>query len=211
MLAYFDIQVHGGDVKLDELGIDELRDAPRRAWSKRGTPRRRPASAPSSCDCSSATSCCAIVDQSWKDHLLALDHLKEGIGLRGYAQRDPKNEYKRESYELFTGDEGAHRGHHLEDALPARADLPGADGGAPSPARRRRRAPALPMESGPAAAAASGAPPSPFAPRQTGPPQPAKPQTVVRQGDKVGRNDPCPCGSGKKYKKCHGAASQVAT
>jgi preprotein translocase subunit SecA len=85
--------------------------------------------------------------------------------------------------------------------------------------RRRQRAaaaarPRFTLESGPAAAAAAappGAPPSPFAPRQTGPPQPSKPQTVVRQGDKVGRNDPCPCGSGKKYKKCHGAASQVAT
>jgi preprotein translocase subunit SecA len=59
-----------------------------------------------------------------------------------------------------------------------------------------------------AASAAPGAPPpSPFAPRPAGPPQPAKPQTVVRQGDKVGRNDPCPCGSGKKYKKCHGATA----
>jgi preprotein translocase subunit SecA len=82
--------------------------------------------------------------------------------------------------------------------------------------RRRQRAaaaarPRFQMASGPAAGAGPGAPPSPFAPRAAGPPQPAKPQTVVRQGDKVGRNDPCPCGSGKKYKKCHGAASQVAT
>ena len=74
--------------------------------------------------------------------------------------------------------------------------------------------PRFQMESGPATSASAGPgapPPSPFGPRPSGPPQPAKPQTVVRQGDKVGRNDPCPCGSGKKYKKCHGATSQVAT
>ena len=72
--------------------------------------------------------------------------------------------------------------------------------------RRRQRAaaaarPRFQMEIGPAAAAASGAPPSPFAPRQAGPPQPAKPQTVVRQGDKVGRNDPCPVRLGEEVQE----------
>jgi preprotein translocase subunit SecA len=152
-----------------------------------------------------------IVDQSWKDHLLALDHLKEGIGLRGYGQRDPKNEYKRESYELFTGMK-----ERIEDTTLKTLFRLEPISQEQMEERRRQRAaaaarPRFQMESGPASASSGAPPPSPFAPRPAGPPQPAKPQTVIRQGDKVGRNDPCPCGSGKKYKKCHGATSQVAT
>jgi preprotein translocase subunit SecA len=210
MLAFFDIQVHGGDVKLDELDSEQLRDHLQSLVVTRYSDKEARLGA-DLMRLFERDVMLRIVDQSWKDHLLALDHLKEGIGLRGYAQRDPKNEYKRESYELFTGMK-----ERIEDtSLKTLFRLEPISQEQMEERRRQRAAaaarPRFSMESGPAAAAASGAPPSPFAPRQAGPPQPAKPQTVVRQGDKVGRNDPCPCGSGKKYKKCHGAASQVAT
>ncbi len=137
-----------------------------------------------------------VVDQQWKDHLLAIDHLKEGIGLRGYGQRDPLIEYKKESFELFTLMK-----ERIEDQIvqylfklqPVREDS------ADAPEAHERRAPvAMPSRRAPAnvnysyGAAASGG-------------QDAKVETVQRQAPKVGRNDPCPCGSGKKFKKCHGA------
>ena len=153
-----------------------------------------------------------IVDTQWKDHLYSLDHLKEGIGLRGYGQRDPLVEYKRESFELFK-DMRARIEEEIVRYLwlirPVRQD---ADRPLAAPARRPAptllsessdRAPALP--GGPAGAAP---PPGPFGadrrpPRVGG--DDAVLRTVRRDEPKVGRNDPCPCGSGKKYKKCHGA------
>jgi preprotein translocase subunit SecA len=139
-----------------------------------------------------------VVDQQWKDHLLAIDHLKEGIGLRGYGQRDPLVEYKKESFELFTVMK-----ERIEDQIvqylyrlqPVVREASGEITDAEAP---RREPVALPSRRAPAnvnysyGAAASGG-------------QDAKVETVQRQGVKVGRNDPCPCGSGKKYKKCHGA------
>ena len=124
-----------------------------------------------------------VVDTQWKDHLLAMDHLKEGIGLRGYGQRDPLVEYKRESFSMFEGmmdrvDDEALRILFLlrtpdeEEAMIREYQ------------RRKRREQAQMRFIG------SGAT--------------EKPQQVIRK-EKVGRNDPCPCGSGKKYKKCHGA------
>ena len=151
-----------------------------------------------------------IVDQQWKDHLYSLDHLKEGIGLRGYGQRDPLVEYKKESFALFQDmkarieEEIVRYLFHLRPVL---SD----DAPAPRPARR-----ATPLSyNNPSDAAAP--PPAAFGPRPVpGPargPQPARTggddviKTVKHEGPKVGRNDPCPCGSGKKYKKCHGAAA----
>ncbi|HEX7086219.1 MAG TPA: preprotein translocase subunit SecA [Vicinamibacterales bacterium] len=164
-----------------------------------------------------------IVDQQWKDHLYSLDHLKEGIGLRGYGQRDPLVEYKRESFALFQ-DMKARIEEDIVRALwhlrPVRAE----DGVQP-PAPRRpapRRQPALTMNNpaetpsafaglrsgAGAGAAAAVADPSPFAgrPARTGGDD-ATVRTMRREEPKVGRNDPCPCGSGKKYKKCHGAGA----
>jgi preprotein translocase subunit SecA len=154
-----------------------------------------------------------IVDAQWKDHLYSLDHLKEGIGLRGYGQRDPLVEYKKESYALFMAmkdriDEEIVR--YLWRLTPVLSE----DGQAASPVRKppARRPPQLTM-SGPATAAA----PSPFGAfggagaAAAGAPRPARVggddaiKQVRRDEPKVGRNDPCPCGSGKKYKKCHGA------
>jgi preprotein translocase subunit SecA len=135
-----------------------------------------------------------VVDQQWKDHLLAIDHLKEGIGLRGYGQRDPLVEYKKESFELFTvmkeriEDQIVQYLFRLQPVLREAGGEESAEPRAPV-ALPSRRAANVNYSYG---AAASGG-------------QDAKVETVHRDAPKVGRNDPCPCGSGKKYKKCHGA------
>jgi len=148
-----------------------------------------------------------IVDAQWKDHLYGLDHLKEGIGLRGYGQRDPLVEYKKESFALFQAmkqriDEEIVR--YLWRLRPVVSE-----GGEPVPPVPVRRAapPPMTLSSG---AAPAGAIPRGAAP--AGPPLPARTggddaeiKTVRRDEPKIGRNDPCHCGSGKKYKKCHGA------
>ncbi|MFB3127112.1 MAG: preprotein translocase subunit SecA [Candidatus Acidiferrales bacterium] len=129
-----------------------------------------------------------IIDTQWKDHLLAMDHLKEGINLRGYGQKDPLLEYKRESFTMFEEmldrvDSETLR--YLYLMKPVAQDA----GEEERLFERRRRQQARDLRFVGAGDAA-----------------PAKPQTV-RVGKKVGRNEPCPCGSGKKYKKCHGAAA----
>ncbi len=139
-----------------------------------------------------------ILDQQWKDHLLALDHLKEGIGLRGYGQRDPKVEYKREAFALFeelrerVSEEVVRMLFLLRPATreEEREVL----------AARARRAPREVHYSGGEAAASTTA-----AAAAGGGGAAVAVRPVVRTVPKVGRNDPCPCGSGKKYKKCHGA------
>ena len=152
-----------------------------------------------------------IVDTEWKDHLYSLDHLKEGIGLRGYGQRDPLVEYKKESFALFQDmnarvDEVIVR--YLFNLRPVANDE------APIAAPVQRRAAPLTLNN-PGAQPASpfGASRQAPAPAMGNAPQPARTggddviKTVKRDDPKVGRNDPCPCGSGKKYKKCHGQAA----
>ncbi|HXX45837.1 MAG TPA: preprotein translocase subunit SecA [Candidatus Acidoferrales bacterium] len=126
-----------------------------------------------------------IVDAQWKDHLLTLDHLKEGIGLRGYGQKDPLVEFKKEAFTLFDDlmnriDTEAVRFLFLMQPAKPQEEAKQIE------QRQQRQARNLQFQAGPAQAEA---------------PKP------VRSGAKVGRNDPCPCGSGKKYKKCHGAAA----
>jgi preprotein translocase subunit SecA len=121
-----------------------------------------------------------VVDSYWKDHLLNMDHLKEGIGLRGYGQKDPLREYQREGFEMFTDMVQRIKGETVSTLMRLQLEKPqdatqfapeeevpltfsGGDGSAPEPQRRKTK--------------------------------------------KVGRNDPCPCGSGKKYKKCCGRAA----
>ena len=179
-----------------------------------------------------------ILDQSWKDHLLTLDHLRQGIGLRAYGQRDPLNEYKREAFEMFENMLGSLREQvtrllsHVElrlagpdeqdSAVPERTapqmqetrrDPAFAATGAGGAGARADGRAALPAPAGANGAGGSGgvAP----APREAAEPGPAvagrvtvrraafdagKPETWT----KVGRNAPCPCGSGRKYKRCHG-------
>ncbi len=131
-----------------------------------------------------------IIDAQWKDHLLSMDHLKEGIGLRGYGQRDPLTEYKREAFDIFEDMVDRVRTMVVEWLF----KLQVAREAAPEPTR-------------PAPASRPAAPARPQ--RQT--PQseivlshgPAERRVEAgRGGPKVGRNEPCPCGSGKKYKKC---------
>jgi preprotein translocase subunit SecA len=127
-----------------------------------------------------------IVDTQWKDHLLTLDHLKEGIGLRGYGQKDPLVEFKKEAFILFEDMMGridTETVRYLFLVQPARPE----DEAKEIERRQRRQQQEMQLQAGAAQAA-----------------EPPKP---VRAGAKVGRNDPCPCGSGKKYKKCHGAAA----
>jgi preprotein translocase subunit SecA len=126
-----------------------------------------------------------IVDAQWKDHLLSLDHLKEGIGLRGYAQKDPLVEFKKEAFTLFDDlmdriDKESVRFLFL--VQPAKPE----DEAKQIERRQRQQQQNLQFQTG----AAQAEPPKP-----------------VRAAAKVGRNDPCPCGSGKKYKKCHGVES----
>jgi preprotein translocase subunit SecA len=173
-----------------------------------------------------------VVDSQWKDHLLSLDHLKEGIGLRGYAQKDPIVEFKKEAFVLFEDmmaridNETIRYLYHIQIQ---QGEQPG-QAVQPRPEPPRPPAPstqALPQRTGGAQAAVASAaarasePPPQRLPDvarqlerkqqrqqkdlqyQTGAAQ-AEPPKPVRAAAKVGRNDPCPCGSGKKYKKCHG-------
>jgi len=165
-----------------------------------------------------------IVDSQWKDHLYSLDHLKEGIGLRGYGQRDPLVEYKKESYGLFQ-DMKARIEEEIVRYLfwlrPVTMDDRGEQAEAPAALRARPAAPRRPAPSqitlnNPGASAVpayAGAARSNQAAAQAQTPTPARTggddviKTIRREEPKVGRNDPCPCGSGKKYKKCHGQAA----
>jgi len=162
-----------------------------------------------------------IVDQQWKDHLYSLDHLKEGIGLRGYGQRDPLVEYKKESFALFQD-----MRHRIEEEIvrylwwikPV-VEGEGGEATVAAPVRPAPRKPAPLNYNNPAQERPSlfnqAAAPAPAAgggddlmqerqpARVGGDDAPVK--TVKRDEPKVGRNDPCWCGSGKKFKKCHGA------
>jgi preprotein translocase subunit SecA len=152
-----------------------------------------------------------IVDAQWKDHLYSLDHLKEGIGLRGYGQRDPLVEYKRESFELFQGMKERIEDHMVRYLWRLRPVL--TEGAEPvAPARQpARRPPALTLSGSVSAGAQSLTRGSAGTATATAP-RPARTggddaavKTVRRDEPKIGRNEPCWCGSGKKYKKCHGA------
>jgi preprotein translocase subunit SecA len=158
------------------------------------------------------------VDRQWKDHLYSLDHLKEGIGLRGYGQKDPLVEYKKESFELFqdmkrrVDEDMVNRlwtGHF--QVVPADAPQRPPQRRAPVPMtlnepKAEPVAAFAPMPRATAAPMSAGLPSRAAAPPRVGGDD-APVQTVRRDEPKVGRNDPCPCGSGKKYKKCHGAAA----
>jgi preprotein translocase subunit SecA len=126
-----------------------------------------------------------VVDNQWKDHLLTLDHLKEGINLRGYGQKDPLVEFKKEAFTLFEDMMeriNSETIRYLFLVQPARPE----DQAKEIERKQQRAQQNMQFQAGAAAAEA---------------PKP------VRTGAKVGRNDPCPCGSGKKYKKCHGTAA----
>ena len=172
----------------------------------------------------------SVIDSQWKDHLLSMDHLKEGIGLRGYGQHDPLVEYKRESFDMFEEmmqrfQEETVRYLYLMQILerpPESRPMP--------PGGPEAQSGALPEPASVPAVITGGRGGNHRAPRQVatsvdeieeafqrkkkreleqarmaGSGDMRTVQQVVRSGEKVGRNDPCPCGSGKKYKKCCGA------
>jgi preprotein translocase subunit SecA len=135
------------------------------------------------------------IDQYWKEHLLSMDHLKDSVSLRGYAQRDPLQEYKKEAFTLFSGTVAQieqstlvmlvkmpapqlsappHQEEHDDDFSDMDFKHSQPEQSSKKEQLQRRRRPE------------------------------DKPQPITREGEKIGRNDPCPCGSGKKYKKCHG-------
>ncbi len=157
----------------------------------------------------------SVLDTQWKDHLLAMDHLKEGIGLRGYGQHDPLVEYKRESFEMFESmmrrsqEEAVRYLFHMQiveaQQQPAAAAAPG-DGDQPQAAPPPRKRASTSMDDLEAQFQRRKKKELEQA-RMAGSNGNTAPQQVVRGGAKVGRNDPCPCGSGKKYKKCHGAGT----
>ncbi|RRQ22519.1 preprotein translocase subunit SecA [Thiohalobacter thiocyanaticus] len=143
-----------------------------------------------------------VLDQAWKEHLAAMDYLRQGIGLRGYAQKNPKQEYKREAFEMFTAmlERIKHEVVGILSKVQVReeSDVQAVD---------EQRKQTAPMQFQHAEAdALQGQEPDPAAP-PTGEGADEEHTPFVRDGRKVGRNEPCPCGSGKKYKQCHGKLS----
>ena len=144
----------------------------------------------------------SVIDEKWKEHLREMDDLKEGIGLRGYGQKDPLMEYKREGYQMFVELLDEINKETVRTLFRIRIDE--------SPVQRQSRAPqklSLVHQD----AAGMGFAPTPEAPpidqmatsASEGDGKPK--QRPIKAEEKVGRNHPCPCGSGKKYKKCHGS------
>jgi preprotein translocase subunit SecA len=191
---YFGVDLASAGVDLHAMRRDEVKERVTQAVNRRYEEREK-AVGPEMMRMHEKYLLLQVIDQQWKDHLLNVDHLKEGIGLRGYGQRDPLIEYKKESFELFqemmerTQDRVVKYLWKMEVVVEREGE------GQNAAAERERVQRALPP---------------PKAPKQNltfSGSQGAQPETVKRREAKVGRNDPCPCGSGKKYKKCHGTAA----
>ena len=140
-----------------------------------------------------------VLDTLWKEHLATMDQLRQGIHLRAYANKNPKQEYKRESFELFQS--LLTRLKYEVVRFLSHVQVQRQDEAAEVERRRREEAARQQMAFEHAQASAVPAPEKDLSQ------EPAPPQPVVRGTPKVGRNDPCPCGSGKKFKQCHGALS----
>jgi len=173
----FSVGIHEGEIDFANIGLEGLREAllekVRKAYSDKegefGSEVMRRIE---------KVVLLQVVDTQWKDHLLAMDHLKEGIGLRGYGQKDPLVEYKREGFEMFSDMITRIKSEAVERLF--KIQLVKED---PIPQRRPVMPQSIRLNRGESSA----------------------PRPVQKSEQKVGRNDPCPCGSGKKYKKCHGA------
>jgi preprotein translocase subunit SecA len=242
LMGQFGISLSSANLKPNELARHELGDEIFEALKRSYEQKEQILSAPQM-RYHERMVMLSVIDGLWKDHLLAMDHLKEGIGLRGYAQQDPLVAYKKESFDMFE----AMMAKFQEDTVRFlfRMQIIGPDGrpiNVPPPEPRREIPAAPPVASadqpvlvgdglpslrGAGAQQQREIPISTRAPQTTidalekefarkkqreleaaqragGSGNGSQP-TQRRTGDKVGRNDPCPCGSGKKYKKCHGA------
>ncbi|HEY5719299.1 MAG TPA: SEC-C metal-binding domain-containing protein, partial [Gammaproteobacteria bacterium] len=135
-----------------------------------------------------------VLDSLWKDHLAAMDYLRQGIHLRGYAQKNPKQEYKREAFEMFSA--LLHTINKEVTGILSKVQVRAESDVEAVEQRRRQSAPPVQYQHDEARALPDdGHVPEDAAGQQ---------QPVTRDGRKIGRNEPCPCGSGKKYKHCHG-------
>ena len=137
------------------------------------------------------------LDSQWKEHLAQMDYLRQGINLRSYAQKDPKQEYKREAFEMFTA--MLDRIKHDVVSLVSRVELR-AQEDVEAIEEQRRQTGDIEMQHDQVDGMTGEA-------EQNNPDIEQQAQPITREGKKVGRNEPCPCGSGKKYKQCHGALS----
>ncbi|MEP5764436.1 MAG: preprotein translocase subunit SecA [Halieaceae bacterium] len=143
-----------------------------------------------------------VLDTLWKEHLATMDQLRQGIHLRAYAQKNPKQEYKRESFELF---QEMLEGLKFEVVkFLSHIQIQRQDEAQLLEQRRREAAAREKLAFQHAEASAMAEPESATAPGAAGAPPEAPAQPFVREGQKTGRNEPCPCGSGKKFKQCHG-------
>ncbi len=140
-----------------------------------------------------------VLDTQWKEHLAAMDYLRQGIHLRGYAQKNPKQEYKREAFEMFSA--LLDRIRHETVSVLARLQFQQAPPAPPPPPNPLERE--MQYEHAGSRSALAEDPAEDAAKRSSG----ASHEPFVREGRKIGRNEPCPCGSGKKYKYCHGRLS----
>jgi preprotein translocase subunit SecA len=188
VLYQFGLDLNEARIKVEELERDQIRD---RIWQalENMYAEKEAIAGPEAMRYYERIIRLNIVDIQWKDHLLAIDHMKEWIGQMGYAQKDPLVEYKKQSFDQFESMldridiETTRALYHLQLEVqePLEQRL-----------QRRPRRGQMNYTKANAGAAAAGD-------------ESGKPRTVVSDHPKVGRNDPCPCGSGKKYKKCHGA------
>ena len=164
-----------------------------------------------------------VLDDNWKEHLAAMDYLRQSIGLRGYAQKDPRQEYKRESFAMFTQlldgykrevigilskvqvrDPEAVETAQQQSSMPTQVSYQHAEAASPLAGGAAAERPAVAGGPASAAAAAAGAAAAARAATTADGGGEAPSQPYVREGRKLGRNEPCWCGSGKKYKQCHG-------
>jgi len=183
LFAQFNLRLHLGEEEREDLAPDSLEDLLRQRV-RTAYEEREEAFTPPVMRQLERFVLLQTIDVLWKEHLLGMDHLKEGISLRGYGQRNPLQEYQKEGFAMFE----EMIGKIQEDAVQKifTVQIARQDDLARQQDRRRRQQERLVMSGGGVA-------------------RPATPKPARRDGTKIGRNDPCPCGSGKKYKKCHGA------
>jgi preprotein translocase subunit SecA len=181
VLHFFGVDVEALGLNFQEATQEELRERVQRAFTEKyaAKEKRLPPEVMREYE---RIVMLQVIDNQWKDHLLSMDHLKEGIGLRAYSQRDPLVEYKKEGFEAFS----AMMDRAEEEIVRYLFLLEPAVQQEEKKVERRERSYSY------------------SAPEKE---EKKAGQTVVRKDKKVGRNDPCPCGSGKKYKKCCGAGT----